>query len=64
MESQPSGFDIESSAAAPFVFDTLGFELAPPFFTRFLAELDVELALLFTPEAGELDLPLVAGDID
>lgn len=49
---------------APFVFDDLDFAPAPPFFTRFFAEDDVELALLFTPEAGELDLPLVAGDID
>jgi hypothetical protein len=64
MESQPSGFEMGSSAAEPFVFVSLGFESVCAFFTRFLAEPDVELALRFTPEAGELDLPLVAGDID
>jgi hypothetical protein len=48
----------------PFSFASLGFELAPPFFTRFLADPEAELALRFTPEAGELDFPLVAGAID
>jgi hypothetical protein len=63
MESHPSGFDIESSAAEPLVFGALGLGVAAPFFTRFFAAPDVELALRFTPDAGELDLPLVAGVI-
>ena len=63
MESQPSGFDIESSAAEPLVFAALGLGLAAAFFTRFFAVPDVELALRFTPDAGEPDLPFVAGAI-
>lgn len=61
--SQPSGFETTSSGAAPFVFEVLLFEVVA-FLERFLAGACVELVFRFTPEVVELDLPLVAGDIE
>jgi len=61
MESQPSGFELISSGAAPFGFDGSAF-VTDPFFARFLAEAVVEGAPRLTPDVG-LDFPLVAGDI-
>lgn len=70
MASQPSGFDNSCTGAESSVFSVdfsvgfVGLALAlDPFFTRFLADTGVELALLLTPEAGEFVLPLVAGDM-
>jgi hypothetical protein len=63
--SQPSGWDTVCSAVESLVFSVV-FEVLllamDPFFTRFLADIGVELALRLTP-AGELVLPLVAGDM-
>ena len=61
--SQPSGFDTISSAVEPFSLDGLVLVLAP-FLARFLADPEAADARRLTPEAGELDLPLVAGDIN
>jgi hypothetical protein len=66
MLSQPSGWDTVCSAEESLVFSVaFGVLLLPAdtFFTRFLADTGVELALRLTPEAGELVLPLVAGDM-
>jgi hypothetical protein len=62
MESQPSGFDLISSGAAPLGLDSSVFVTAP-FLARFFAEAAVDGALRLTPDVG-LDLPLVAGDIE
>jgi hypothetical protein len=66
MLSHPSGWDTVCSAEESLVFSVaFGGLLLPAdtFFTRFLADRGVELALRLTPEAGELVLPLVAGDM-
>ena len=66
MLSQPSGWDTVCSAEESLVFSVVFGVLllaVDPFFTRFLADTGVELALRLTPEAGELVLPLVAGDM-
>jgi hypothetical protein len=66
MLSQPSGWDTVCSAVESLVLSVV-FEVLllamDPFFTRFLADTGVELALRLTPEAGEFVLPLVAGDM-
>jgi hypothetical protein len=62
MLSQPSGLDTTSSGAKPLVLEPWVLE-AVPRFARFWAEPSAESALRLTPEDGEVDLPLVAGDI-
>jgi hypothetical protein len=62
MLSQPSGLETASSGVNPLVLESLLLEEVPCF-ARFLAEPAAESALRLTPEDGEADLPLVAGDI-